>query len=158
MKNVKYGLFLGLLFLISCSKNEKNIKIFGYELGNNKIQNFKLNVNTTPNKVYFEYLHQRDTVKNIRFQYNPEEDYIIINLDTFNKHENSYQVEKEFYNLYQTKTSKSHKRTMVFNPKFGLLASLAYGKDILFLTDSISLVEKEFIYKDLFININNTEI
>lgn len=158
MKKLTYYLFFVIFLLVSCSGNEENIKVYGYELGNMQLQDFKLNIVHLDNEVYFEYLHETDSIKNIRLKYKPQEDFIIIGLDTFNLQQNSYKVQQELYNLYQEEKTKSHQRTLVFNRKFGLLASLVYGKDIVFLTDSISSAEKEFIFKDLFININNTEI
>jgi hypothetical protein len=47
---------------------------------------------------------------------------------------------------------------LVFNEKYGLLSNLAFGSDYLFTTDSISKIEKEILFKELFLQLNEVNI
>lgn len=158
MKNMMYCLCFVIFLLISCGVNENNIPMFGYELGNRKIQKLKLNINKTAAIVNFEYPHKSDSLKNIRLKYHLKEDIIIVALDTFNRITNSYKLRSLTFKMYQNKEVKNLNKTFVFHEDYGLLASLGFGVDRVFLTDSISPNVKEFIFKDLFINLNKINI
>ena len=47
---------------------------------------------------------------------------------------------------------------LFFNTKYGLLSSITFGGDYLFLKDSIALNTKELIFKELFLNLNKINI
>jgi hypothetical protein len=158
MKNMMYCLCFMIFLLISCGGNENNIPMFGYELGNRKIQKLKLNINKTDAIVNFEYLHKSDSLKNIRLKHHRKEDIIIVTLDTFNKITNRYKSSNLMFEMYQNKEVENLNKTFVFHEDYGLLASLGFGVDRVFLTDSISPNVKEFIFKDLFINLNKINI
>jgi hypothetical protein len=154
MKNSIYSFFFVTFLLASCTGNYQNIPIFGYELGNRKIQKLNLNIRTTDNVVNFEYLQKNDSLKNINLKYDVQKDFIAIALDTFNKIQNTYKLKTVTYEMYQLKKDKNNIRTLVFNADYGLLASLGIDADRAFLEDSISANTKEFLFKELYINLN----
>ena len=59
--------------------------------------------------------------------------------------------------MYQGKEVKGAKKILVFNEKYGLLASLAIGENYLFLKDSITATTKEVLYKELYIELNKVK-
>ncbi len=154
MKSVIYYLFLLIFLLTCCEENEQNINLYCFELGNNKTQNVRLNINRTDTKSHFEYIFKSDSLKNIRIHYLYKEDAIIVNLDTLYKITNNYKSNTLDYKMYQINKYNNVTKTFVFNEDFGLLASLGAGLDRVFLEDSISRNTKEFIFKELYINLN----
>jgi hypothetical protein len=113
-----------------------------------------LNISKTENIVNFEYLQKEDSLKNINLKYDVQEDFITVSSDTFYKIQNNYKLKDLPYKMYQLKKDKNNMKTFVFNPDFGLLASLGIGADCVFLQDSIAANAKEFIFKELYINLN----
>ena len=62
------------------------------------------------------------------------------------------------FNMYQNNRNKVEVRTYVFNKDFGLFASLGFKSHKLYLKDSVNSLEKENIFKGLFIELNKTFI
>ncbi|MDP5105983.1 MAG: hypothetical protein NWQ31_07415 [Polaribacter sp.] len=154
MKNVNLPRLLVLLFVISCAKEEKNIPIFGYSLHNDKIQKLKLNRIQKNNIKYFEYINSNDSIKDLKVIFNPEKDFLLVDMDTFYVTKNRYNSKVLEFKMYQTKENKSHNRTLVFNDTYGLLASLANGADFIFLKDSVSSNDRTIIFKEIFLDLN----
>lgn len=154
MKNRIYSLFFVLFFLTSCTGNQQNIPMFGYELGNKKIQKLRLNISKINSVANFEYVQKNDSLKNINLKYAVLEDFIIVGVDTFNKIQNTYKLKTLIYKMYQFKKDKNNIKTFVFDEDYGLLASLGIDADRAFLEDSISPNTKEFLFKELYISLN----
>lgn len=155
MKNLMYSLLFFVFLFISCGGNENNISMYGYELGQNKIEKLKLNSDKTDTIITFKYIQKSDSLKNITLRHHLKKDVIIVDLDTFNKIPNIYKSKSLVYKMYQLKKDKKRYKTLVFNENYGLIASLGSGTDRIFLEDSITPIVKEFIFKDLFINVNS---
>ncbi|WP_299665780.1 hypothetical protein [uncultured Polaribacter sp.] len=158
MKRVSFYVLLLSFFMFSCDRNKSNIPIFSYKLQKEGVQKLKLGINEKENQINFEYLHEKDTVKEIFLKYNPEIDVLILELDTFQHIDKSYDSKSLNFKMYQSKNSKEQDRSLVFNSKYGLLASLAYGADFLFLKDSVSTNDKELIFKGIFLEMNKIHI
>ncbi|TXD51198.1 MULTISPECIES: hypothetical protein [unclassified Polaribacter] len=154
MKKLHFCFLALALLMISCSGNQNDIAIYGYELGDRTIQQLKLNIKLTDQEVNFEYTHKKDILKSINLKYQVQEDLVIIDSDTFTKIKNSYQLKTFVYEMYQIKKNKDSIKTLVFSPDLGLLATLGIGSDCVFLEDSIAPNAKEFIFKELYINLN----
>jgi len=89
-------------------------------------------------------------------KYNVEGNFLISDFDTFLATKKVYNSKSLEFNIYQRK--EINNRTLFFNKKYGLLSSIAYGTDFLFLKDSISVNTKELIFKELFLNLNKINI
>lgn len=152
MKNINLLIVLFLLF--SCAQEEQNNVIFGYSLQNNEMQKLKLNRIQKNNMTYFEYINSKDSIKDLKVIFNPEKDLLRTDMDTFYVTKNKYTSEVLEFKMYQTKQNKSHNRTLVFNETYGLLASLAYGAEFIFLKDSVSSNDRTIIFKEIFLDLN----
>ncbi|QTD37772.1 hypothetical protein JL193_00205 [Polaribacter batillariae] len=148
--------FISLL-IFSCKRKQVDIPIFSYSILNDSVKNFKLNVNEKEPIIHYEYFHQKDTIKRLFFKYNSDKDLLISNLDTFYFNKKTYNSKSLQFKFYQKKEINSHKRFLVFNKNYGLLANLAYGSDYLFLKDSISEMDKKLLFKALFYDLNKIE-
>lgn len=155
MKNLMCSLFLIIFIFISCGENEKNIPIYGYQLGQSKIQKLKLNIHKTDPFITFAYAQKNDSLKNINLKYDVQKDIIIAALDTFYKTDKIYPSKSLKYKMYQLKKDETRLKTFVFHENYGIIASLGFGIDQIFLKDSVTPIVKEFIFKDLFINVNS---
>lgn len=158
MKNLNIFWLLFVLFIISCGIKESNIPIYGYLLQKDNMKTFTLNIIKKEGLINFEYRHQIDTVANVEVIYNLEENILISDLDTFSATAKVYNSKSLEFKLYETKGIRSHNSTLVFNKKYGLLASFVFGKDFIFLKDSISVNTKELIFKELFLELNKVLI
>ncbi|QTE23013.1 hypothetical protein [Polaribacter cellanae] len=152
-KVILYAVFFSLIIL-SCKKQEVDLPIFSYSLLKHDVKNFKLHINEKKSTIYYEYLHQKDTIKKILLKYNSDKDILISDLDTFHFNKKVYNSKSLKFKFYQRKENTSHNRFLVFNENYGLLANLAYGADCLFLKDSISITDKELLFKELFLQLN----
>ena len=103
---------------------------------------------------YFEYINSKDSIKNLKIIFNPKKDFLRTDIDTFYVTKNRYNSEVLEFKMYQTKQNKSHNRTLVFNETYGLLSSLAYGAEFIFLKDSVSSNDRTIIFKEIFLDLN----
>ena len=158
MKNISFYSLLLVFFLISCGRKEKNSPVYGYSLQADSIKKFTLNSIKKEGLINFEYRNQIDSLSNIDLKYNLEGNFLIADFDTFLATEKVYNSKSLDFRIYQIKEIKSHNRTLFFNTKYGLLSSIAFGADYLFLKDSISFTTKELIFKELFLELNKINI
>tara|TARA_B100000795_G_scaffold262172_1_gene239747 strand:- start:1628 stop:2101 length:474 start_codon:yes stop_codon:yes gene_type:complete len=150
-----YGLLL-ILFLVSCGIKESNIPIYGYSLHKDSIKKITLNIIKKEGLINFEYRREVDSLISLDLKYNVEGNFLISDFDTFLATKKVYNSKSLEFNIYQRK--EINNRTLFFNKKYGLLSSIAYGTDFLFLKDSISVNTKELIFKELFLNLNKINI
>jgi hypothetical protein len=158
MKDVNvYGLLL-ILFLVSCGTKERNIPIYRYSLHKDSIKKITLNIIKEEGFINFKYRHELDSLINLDLKYNLEGNFLISDFDTFSATKKVYNSKSLEFKIYQIKEINSHNHTLFFNEKYGLLSSIAYGADFLFLKDSIYANTKELIFKELFLNLNKINI
>ena len=150
-----YGLLL-ILFLVSCGRKERNIPIYGHSLHKDSIKKITLNIIKKEGLINFEYRREVDSLISLDLKYNVEGNFLISDFDTFLATKKVYNSKSLEFNIYQRK--EINNRTLFFNKKYGLLSSIAYGTDFLFLKDSISVNTKELIFKELFLNLNKINI
>ncbi|KGL60721.1 MULTISPECIES: hypothetical protein [unclassified Polaribacter] len=158
MKKVVFFSLLLIFSFISCDKMEKNIPIYSHSLQTDSVAKFTLNSAEKEGFIIFEYRNQIDSLLNLDLKYNLEGNFLISDFDTFLATEKVYKAKRLAFQLYQNKEIKGHTRTLFFNTKYGLLSSITFGGDYLFLKDSIALNTKELIFKELFLNLNKINI
>ena len=157
MKNTLSYIVVLTLLLSSCAKGKKSDLIFAYPLESTKIESFTLNSEEIENIRYFEYLSLNDSLQKMKLQYNIQKNSLQSNLDTFVAIDKGYTSKSLDFKMYQGKEVKGAKKILVFNEKYGLLASLAIGENYLFLKDSITATTKEVLYKELYIELNKVK-
>jgi len=150
-----YGLLL-ILFLVSCGRKQSNIPIYGYSLHKDSIKKITLNIFKKEGLINFKYRREVDSLISLDLKYNVEGNFLISDFDTFLATKKVYNSKSLEFNIYQRK--EINNKTLFFNNKYGLLSSIAYGTDFLFLKDSISVNTKELIFKELFLNLNKINI
>jgi len=158
MKKIIFCTFLMSLLFFSCKKKEKNISIYSYSLLNDDVGNFKLNITEKGGVIGFEYLNKIDTIGRLHLTYNKKLDVLITKADTFYSTKKAYNLKEIKFKFYKRKVVKSHTRSLVFNEKYGLLSNLAFGADYLFIKDSISKIEKEVLFKGVFLKLNEINV
>lgn len=158
MKKIIFSTFFIYLILFSCERKEINIPIYYYSLLQDDVLNFQLNISKKDKIISFDYFNRNDSIDKFYFTYNKITDVLISNKDTFYSTKKEYNSKEIKFRFYQTKDVKSHNRSLVFNEKYGLLSNLAFGSDYLFTTDSISKIEKEILFKELFLQLNEVNI
>ena len=155
-------LFIILIFIlvnISCGKNEYNSPVLVYSMKSDVPESYLLNTKKEDAFVNFEYSYRKlDSLIKLDFKYLKEKDILVNGLDTLNKIESVFKPKNMEFNMYQNNRNKDEIRTYVFNKNFGLLASLSFKSHQLFLKDSVNSLEKENIFKGLFIELNKTFI
>ena len=158
MKKIFLSTLLISLILFSCEKKENNIPIYSYSLLTDNVKSFKLKISEKESTIGFEYLHENDSIRRLYLKYNKKNDVLISRFDTFHSSKKTYKFKKVNFKIYQRKVVQSHNRSLVFNERYGLLSNLAYGADYLFLKDSISKIDKEVLFKELFLQLNKINI
>ena len=155
-------LFILLIFIlvyISCDKNEYNSPVLVYSMKSDVPEIYLLNTKNEDVIVNFAYSYRKsDSLINLDFKYLKEKDILVMGLDTLNKIESVFKPKNMEFNMYQSNRNKDEVRTYVFNKEFGLFASLGFKSHQLFLKDSVNSLEKENIFKGLFIELNKTFI
>ena len=158
MKKIIFCTFFISLILFSCDRKEVNIPIYSYSLLQDEVLNFQLDISEKEKIISFDYFNKNDSINRLHFNYNKVTDVLISNTDTFYSTKREYNSKEIKFRFYQTKDVKSNNRSLVFNEKYGLLSNLAFGSDYLFTTDSISKIEKEILFKELFLQLNEVNI
>ena len=158
MKKIIFCTFFISLILFSCDRKEVNIPIYSYSLLQDEVLNFQLDISEKEKIISFDYFNKNDSINRLHFNYNKVTDVLISNKDTFYSTKREYNSKEIKFRFYQTKDVKSHNRSLVFNEKYGLLSNLGFGADYLFTTDSISKTEKEILFKELFLQLNEVNI
>ena len=158
MKKIIFSTFFISLILFSCDRKEVNIPIYSYSLLQDEVLNFQLDISEKEKIISFDYFNMNDSINRLHFNYNKVTDVLISNTDTFYSTKREYNSKEIKFRFYQIKDVKSNNRSLVFNEKYGLLSNLAFGSDYLFTTDSISKIEKEILFKELFLQLNEVNI
>ncbi|MDG1037761.1 MAG: hypothetical protein P8O89_02325 [Polaribacter sp.] len=158
MKKIIFCTFFISLILFSCDRKEVNIPIYSYSLLQDEVLNFQQNISKKDEIISFDYVNMNDSINRLHFNYNKVTDVLISNKDTFYSTKREYNSKEIKFRFYQTKDVKSNNRSLVFNEKYGLLSNLAFGSDYLFTTESISKIEKEILFKELFLQLNEVNI
>lgn len=158
MKKIIFCTFFIYLILFSCERKEVKIPIYSYSLLQDDVLNFQLNKSEKEKIISFDYFNKNDSIDRLHLKYNRLTDVLISNTDTFYSTKREYNSKEIKFRFYQKKIVKSHNRSLVFNEKYGLLSNLAFGADYLFTTDSISKIEKEILFKELFLQLNQINI
>ncbi len=158
MKKIIFCTFFISLILFSCDRKEVNIPIYSYSLLQDEVLNFQLDISEKEKIISFDYFNKNDSINRLHFNYNKVTDVLISNTDTFYSTKREYNSKEIKFRFYQIKDVKSNNRSLVFNEKYGLLSNLAFGSDYLFTTDSISKIEKEILFKELFLQLNEVNI
>lgn len=129
-----------------------------YSIKNSFLENYVLNYKNNGALIEFEYTLKQDTIRRLDFKYLKEKDILLLGLDTLFPIKSIYKPKEIKFKMYQFKQRRNHIRTLVFNSKYGLLASLNYKSHKLFLKDSISKIDKENLFKGLFLELNKMHI
>ena len=153
----KLIVFLALIFsVISCDKKEENVPVFLYNIKSDFPENYMLNSENQNSFIQFIYSTKADAVPKIDIKYVKEQNLLLLRSDTLFQIKSTFKPRNTEFKMYQTKQKRSHITTYVFNEEYGLFASLGFKSHQLFLKDSISAIEKETIFKGIFIELNKT--
>jgi len=158
MKNKFFALLVFLITIYSCGNSNTSETIFLHSLQNDKIEKLLFTKIKNEALIEYNYTQDKDAIKNIFLKYDSNKNVLISDLDTFLMTNKSFKTKKVNFGMYQSKIIKSHNTTFVFNKDYGLFATLGYGANFLFLKDSTSAIQREIIYKQLFLNLNEISI
>jgi hypothetical protein len=135
-----------------------NDPILGYSLRNDEIKNFTVSINEKSELIEYNYIDNKDHFRKINLKYNEEYDFLISGSDTLNSINSSYRFKSSKFKMYQIKEKRSHISTFVFNKEYGVLAKLGSKSHLLLLKDSLSKIDKEVLFKELFLQLNKINI
>jgi hypothetical protein len=158
MKNKFLAILVFLITIYSCGNNNTSETIFLHSLQNDKIEKLSFTKIKNEALIEYNYTNDKDSIKNIFLKYDSNKNVLISDLDTFLITNKIFKTKKVNFGMYQSREIKSHYRTFVFNEDYGLFATLGYGANFLFLKDSTSAIQREIIYKQLFLNLNEISI
>ena len=160
MKVLKCLFFVFLVISLSCKNDIKNMDgpILGYLLRNDEVNNFTVSINKNNELIEYNYIHNKDHFRKINLKYNEENDFLISGSDTLNSINCSYRFKSSEFKMYQIKEKRSHISTFVFNNEYGVLAKLGSKSHLLLLKDSLSKIDKEVLFKELFLQLNKINI
>lgn len=149
---------LSILILVSCAKNEVDNSLLVYEMKSIEPDNYMLNIKNKGAIINFQYKRTLDTVRKLDFKYSKENNILVLGLDTLKTIHSVFKPRNTEFKMYQNKQKANHATTYVFNENHGLFARLSFESHQLFLKDSITPLEKENIFKGLFLELNKTFI
>ena len=153
----KLFVFFVLTFiLISCDKNNEELPVFVYNMKSDYPENYILNAKKEKSSIHFVYSTKADAKPKIDIKYLKEKQLLVLGSDTLFPIKSIFKPRNTEFKMYQTKQKRSHIRTYVFNEEYGLFASLGFKLHQLFLKDSINAIQKETIFKGIFIELNKT--
>ena len=143
-----------MVMLSSCDKNKVNVPVFVYNMKSDYPENYILNSDNENSCIQFMYSTKADAASKIDIKYLKEQQWLVLGLDTLYPIKSTFKPRNTEFKMYQTKQKRSHIKTYVFNKDYGLFASLGFKSHQLFLKDSVTELEKETIFKGLFIELN----
>lgn len=153
----KLLIFFVLIFiLISCDKNKVNLPVFVYNMKSDYPENYILNSENENTSIQFIYSTKADAMPKVDIKYLKEKQLLVLGSDTLFPIKSTFKPRNTEFKMYQTKQKRSHITTYVFNEEYGLFASLGFKRHQLFLKDAINTLEKETIFKGIFIELNKT--
>lgn len=158
MKNKIFALLVFFITIYSCGNRNTSETIFLHSLQNDKIEKLSFTKIKNEALIEYNYTNDKDSIKNIFLKYDSNKNVLISDLDTFLITNKIFKTKKVNFGMYQSREIKSHNTTFVFNEDYGLFATLGYGANFLFLKDSTSAIQREIIYKQLFLNLNEISI
>ena len=158
MKKVVLYIVLISLIIISCKREEINTPIIVYSINKDTPECYILNSKHESEFINFKYVSSENSNLSLEFKYDLDKDYLLMASDTLYSIKSVYKPKDVEFKMYQIRQKRSHIRTLVFNEEYGLLASLSFKSHKLFLKDSISFLEKETIFKELFLQLNKINI
>ncbi|MFQ3297189.1 MAG: hypothetical protein ACI9JT_001275 [Polaribacter sp.] len=158
MKNVNIYLVLLTFLFTSCREKQQNILVFKYALETNKTEKYILNTQKNDSILYFEYRNLNNRLALYNLNYIVEKAQVKLKSKTFLGAEENYNFDGFKFKIFQIKEPITGIRTLVFNENYGLLASVRYGENFIFLKDSITPKIKELTFKKIFRSINNLKV
>jgi len=152
MKN-RYLLCCAILFF-SCSKKQQDIPVYKYALEQKYSEYYVLNSYLKNGIAVFKYANTNDVLQNLDLKFNIEKESLNLNQETHTLTLKTYSSASLEFKMYQKKDVKNNISTLVFNKDYGLLASFSAKANFVLLKDTVTALEKEVFFKELFINLN----
>lgn len=146
------------LLLLSCAGREVDVPVFKYSLETSNVANYILNTQSTDSLLLFDYAGLKDSVAPYEINYVSDNHVLISKGRTFSSTGVKYDFENLVFTMYQEKTPNGNLVTLVFNEKYGLLASLGFGENFIFSKELMIPKIKEYNFKRIFRSINNIRI
>ena len=152
MKNI--FLLCCTIFFFSCSKKQQDVPVFKYALEQKDSEYYLLNSDLKNGVAVFKYANANDVPQNLDLKFNIEKESLNLNQETYTLTLKTYSSSSLEFKMYQKKDVKNNISTLVFNKDYGLLASVSAEANFVLLKDTITALEKEMFFKELFINLN----
>ena len=152
MKN-RY-LVLCIIPFFSCSKKQQDVPVFKYSLEQRDPEYYLLNSDLSDGLAVFEYINVKDARQKLDLKFIIEKAALNLNRETYALTPKTYSSASLDFKMYQKKDVKNNISTLVFHKDYGLLASVSAKTNFVLLKDTITVLEKEVFFKELFINLN----
>ena len=152
MKNI--FLLCCTIFFFSCSKKQQDVPVFKYALEQKDSEYYVLNSELNNGVAVFKYVNAKDILQNLDLKFIIEKESLNLNQETYTITSKTYNSASLEFKMYQKKDVKNNISTLVFNKDYGLLASVSAKANFVLLKDTVTALEKEVFFKELFINLN----
>jgi hypothetical protein len=152
MKNI--FLLCCTIFFFSCSKKQQDVAVFKYALEQKDSEYYVLNSELNNGVAVFKYVNAKDILQNLDLKFIIEKESLNLNQEIYTITSKTYSSASLEFKMYQKKDVKNNISTLVFNKDYGLLASVSAEANFVLLKDTITALEKEVFFKELFINLN----
>ena len=152
MKNI--FLLCCTIFFFSCSKKQQDVPVFKYALEQKDSEYYVLNSELNNGVAVFKYVNAKDILQNLDLKFIIEKESLNLNQEIYTIMSKTYSSASLEFKMYQKKDVKNNISTLVFNKDYGLLASVSAEANFVLLKDTITALEKEMFFKELFINLN----
>ena len=152
MKN-RYLLCCAILFF-SCSRKQQDIPVYKYALEQKDSEYYLLNSDLKNGVAVFKYANANNVLQNLDLKFIIEKESLNLNQETYTITSKTYSSASLEFKMYQKKDVKNNISTLVFNKDYGLLASVSAKANFVLLKDTVTTLEKEVFFKELFINLN----
>lgn len=153
MKKLVIFLICVVVFM-ACNKHNINGSVLVYSMKNNVPESYKVVSEDKGDYIQYVYQPEIDSLQKLDFKYLKSTGILVLGSDTLVRIKSSFKPRNTEFKMFQSHQNKKHTRTYVFNKEYGLFASLGFTSHQLFLQDSVTLLEKESIFKGLFIELN----
>ena len=152
MKNI--FLLCCTIFFFSCSKKQQDVPVFKYALEQKDSEYYVLNSELNNGVALFKYGNAKDILQNLDLKFIIEKESLNLNQEIYTITSKTYSSASLEFKMYQKKDVKNNISTLVFNKDYGLLASVSAKANFVLLKDTLTALEKEVFFKELFINLN----